>query len=1840
MRLSKLVILFCGLMLFISGSLLGQTINSFAAGGPWNNTGTWVGGVIPLFNNSTRININGPVTVPSTYNSGSPLVIDQVTINTGGTLTIQSGAQVNLNNGGSFEITFSGTGVLNVSGYLLAPTGVTYSGSSTSNMNFLSGSTYEHQATAANTVIPTASYDPNSTLYVTGYTGGGNINNTSWEVPLGNVTLNCASMAAGSVDFGGHLQNILGSLTIQNSGSTGRFILKSTAASTGSSTITIGGNLSVSGTSALVLATTATGIQVNVGGSFTFNSSSPTVSGTVGGANGLATLQVNGDTNIQGGIWDFSSGNNGIGTFDLNGNLTVAAGVTLEETGGGTSQGNLSFTSSTKAQTVGLDPAAIFSGTINATIDNTFTSANVTLTNPATPLTLSNLTLTAGAFVLNGATLTVNGNVAETSGSIDATTTSSIIFGGTNANTFPSDLTFAPGSSFAIFKLNRASVTLATSSSFTVTTLELYAGTLNNTGTITMASNGLVDREATTAANTGSLSNPLTATASSTYNVSYTDNVALASGPELPTNATDLGNLTKLGTNTLTIGSSFTVNGDLLVSAGTLTVSAGFNTTVVGNFTNNSASTFGSAASTFTFASGNPATASLSGTTAPTFSGALVFSDNVSDAVGFRVNGNVTVGSGVTVTASAGTATFGGTSVITSSGTLNLSTVTILANSSLTAPAGDLGIAGNFTVTNATSTFTNGGGRIVFNGTTSILGTGTKTFNDVLVASSGNTVTSAVSLGINGNLDNEGTINFTAGTLTFAGTTQTISGAGSNSFFVVTVSSGTVTANSGFTAGSTLTLTGSLVGNAPITVMANVAVTPGSFTSSSTVTFAGTTTMTGAGTKTFKDVVLSGTSLTPNSAYTVTGNYSISGTAALNAGNNTTTFGGSTILSNAGSGAVTFNNITISGGNSLTANQPITISGTTFTGTGNFTSTSSVTLSHAGTTTFTGAGTKTFKDITINVGTTLTINAAYTVNGNLTINGTLSAGNNTATFGGSTTILGTPTAVSFLNVIINSLSSLTAWSGTTTISGSFTNGGTFNSGGGTIALSASATTHTISGTSPATFNNITIANGGAATDAQFSSSQNLAGVLTIAANAHVSMNGNLTLLSTSDDPAADASIAALPAGAVVTGNVNVQRFINHEMPVSGSPVGIYRYLSAPVIGAEVLNWQSTFAITGPFTGASTTDPSTGTNQVCGFTIKPASASMFTFNATTQAYADYPISGGSNTAALVQGVGYAAFIRNCSSPVINTLTGTIYNGSTVPFSFTSQIAFSGAGANYSLVGNPYPSAIDWGSGAVGWTRPNIANVIAIRTNGTGMGTFVYLDASVANQYIASGQAFWVRATTATTTLTALETVKAAPAAGSYQFYRIANPGTDNLTISVDNGTITDQAVIRLNPSAQTTLDNFDGPKLDNDFFDLSTLSSDNIQMAVNAMSSITCGSQLTMNLKDFTAGNYHLNFKAGGLISSLVMTLHDAYLGTSQIVSQNPDVTFTVDTNAGSFAANRFTLSFSEVAIPLDNPVDSNLKVCGTDAATINLSNPSPGIKYVATLGNKAVSDTLVGTGSSLKFIIPSSQLKVGMDTVVFVAQGLCGAVTLNQVSLIQHDTLYTAKVQGASNCRSGSLTLNVSGAPVSGTYNWYDAVNEQAPIFTGPSYTTPMLAKTKTYYAASVNSLGCEGTRVPVNATIVNYDDAVISELDQTTLQSNFLTGNHWSINGVPLQDTTATLKVVSSGIYQLEVKIGNCSTSAERNMIIAGLENSLTEIRAYPNPVVSMISVEVPSNRTIDTIVPVFNALGAQIGSVSLTDTGDIKKGQFDFSPQASGLYIIRVNLDGALNSIKVIKK
>ncbi len=128
-----------------------------------------------------------------------------------------------------------------------------------------------------------------------------------------------------------------------------------------------------------------------------------------------------------------------------------------------------------------------------------------------------------------------------------------------------------------------------------------------------------------------------------------------------------------------------------------------------------------------------------------------------------------------------------------------------------------------------------------------------------------------------------------------------------------------------------------------------------------------------------------------------------------------------------------------------------------------------------------------------------------------------------------------------------------------------------------------------------------------------------------------------------------------------------------------------------------------------------------------------------YNEATNAFGSYIVP---TTIPMPTGQGFSVWTNNANE--IRTFSGTVNNGTVTPSVQLTGAASSTTGWN--LIGNPYPSAIDWNA-ASGWTKTNIGNTIYAWNNNQYATWNGSVGTNGGSRYIAMEQGFFVQASAA-------------------------------------------------------------------------------------------------------------------------------------------------------------------------------------------------------------------------------------------------------------------------------------------------------------------------------------------------------------------------------------------------------------------------------------------------------------------------------------------------------------
>lgn len=813
------------------------------------------------------------------------------------------------------------------------------------------------------------------------------------------------------------------------------------------------------------------------------------------------------------------------------------------------------------------------------------------------------------------------------------------------------------------------------------------------------------------------------------------------------------------------------------------------------------------------------------------------------------------------------------------------------------------------------------------------------------------------------------------------------------------------------------------------------------------------------------------------------------------------------------------------------------------------------------------------------------------------------------------------------------------------LSADWINNGTFVPQNASTVKFAGTGIQNISGTSVTNFKNIEVTNT-ANPGVRVQSNQNLVGVLTLSSNVVFDADGSsntavFTLISSGDNPTADAAVGPLPVGARVDGKVTVQRFMTKE----GTNFKIYRYISSPLQNATVADIQNEIPVMGTFTGASTC----GT---CG--IKPT---MFYYDEsvisdlnkdgkfnTNDGYYKFPSA--ASTETLLPGRGYSLFVRgDLLASTAWDVRGNINAGNITPVSIPVSYTSSGNAANdgWNLVGNPFPSSVDWNS--AGWTKTNLENTIYTTDNGSG-GVFATWNGLIGtnggSQYIATAQAFWVRTDgLGTPVLTANENVKSSGT--QTKFFR--QKALENvLRITLKKGMATDETVIHFREDVTDGFDkNADARKLMNKTFNLSSKINAGTLLAINSLPLVDCNTTVKLSVDNAKKGSYQLNFKEVISFSNgAAITLTDKFTNKTTTVTEGLNYNFSVTTNPASSGSGRFQLQFLN-GQPLQDFSASSQDVCESVNAEIEITNSESIANYYVVMNDSAISTSVAGNGEAISVFIDKKYLKAGLNTITIQAVNQnCSSSFLKKDITVNVIKTAEITVQSATSCEPSSLTLKALSADAV-KYNWFES--ETAATAFGNQhdsvFTTPLLTASKTYYVSAIGSTGCESPRVAVSAEIGNLPNVLISE-SNGILESNYDSNNQWYLNGSLLPgDTLQTIEAAMSGIYKVEVTENGCSSSTEFTFVVTQVTSDFQKaVSAYPNPVSSILTVETsqPDQGIANAVI--INSLGQMIGRVEFNHQNNQSLGEFDMTNQLPGLYFVHVTGGEKTYDIKIIKQ
>ena len=335
----------------------------------------------------------------------------------------------------------------------------------------------------------------------------------------------------------------------------------------------------------------------------------------------------------------------------------------------------------------------------------------------------------------------------------------------------------------------------------------------------------------------------------------------------------------------------------------------------------------------------------------------------------------------------------------------------------------------------------------------------------------------------------------------------------------------------------------------------------------------------------------------------------------------------------------------------------------------------------------------------------------------------------------------------------------------------------------------------------------------------------------------------------------------------------------------------------------------------------------------------------------------------NTTTLPVGAGYFARLGATTTA---TFTGSLNTGdiTVIP----TRSGSSDAKRGFNLVGNPYPSYLNWDDvektniQTTMWYRSNNGLSMVFDTYNSVGAVGTDNNGTAVNKFIPPMQAFWVRVSNDgdIASLTFKNSMR------SHQTGNLLKSNTQNdiIRLKVSNGTNSDEAIVVFNADATNGIDAFDSEKMSNNDASIPELYTvaNSQKLVINGLESAVSNPIIPLGFKTAKAGTYTITAKAIEGLNGVPVILEDKLLNKIQDLTQLSSYSFSSDSVDN---ASRFVLRLKSTTIV--NEIAESINVYAKSQAIAVTTTETIGkITITDVLGRTIATQTIVGTQTDIE----------------------------------------------------------------------------------------------------------------------------------------------------------------------------------------------------------------------------------------------------------------------------------
>ncbi len=250
---------------------------------------------------------------------------------------------------------------------------------------------------------------------------------------------------------------------------------------------------------------------------------------------------------------------------------------------------------------------------------------------------------------------------------------------------------------------------------------------------------------------------------------------------------------------------------------------------------------------------------------------------------------------------------------------------------------------------------------------------------------------------------------------------------------------------------------------------------------------------------------------------------------------------------------------------------------------------------------------------------------------------------------------------------------------------------------------------------------------------------------------------------------------------------------------------------------------------------------------------------------------------------------------------------------------------------------------------------------------------------------------------------------------------------------------------------------------------------------------------------------------------------------------------------------------------------------------------------------------------------------------VTINSGCVNRVSATAVIVVTGDEILN--VTNGSRCNNGSVSLAATAS--GGTINWYNSATAVASLATGPTFNTPSISATTTYYV-STTSGSCSSIRFPVIATIVNTISLSAANFE-IPYASNVCAGigSSVTISSPLLINGTYTITYNISGANPVAGASASVNINGGTGDFTTGpLSNAGANTLTITGVQISGCTIVPSSGNTVSFLVNAGSPLVSNFAvSVANGCSNNAAEASVQSNSLASGLYVVTYNVNGANN-------